>query len=314
MLFLLFLGSCLITIYTSLQLNYKLTTLQEQIQNNNLQTHKILRDCQESKQEAWTETQSALTKKTQSQFIKESEKINQIFAAIYLSLKHTVWVIVFLAICDFVLAIRAFYQVESYLAKPLEQIREALKNSMRADMAFKRIPQQASPLLNEIAELCNQLFCYLQRIQDSHYLKVNMLQKTTMQLIEIPDKPIVVLTSGSELLIANALARDYLLGEAGNRFLQYLTEAASKGAHEFDSHGRRYSLTLFEPKQQEAKYCVVNVYEFEFKGIVQEEGPAPLPLPPENKKDTSEKNIQLGKKIPDVKGPQKEKFIHKKNK
>ncbi|MFA6814913.1 MAG: hypothetical protein WCS73_01280 [Lentisphaeria bacterium] len=335
-LFLLFLASCLITIYTSLQLNYQLTTLQGLIQNNNLQTCKIIYDYRELKQkkqtdkeetlititeealttdkeEALTDKKEALINRAQSEFIKESNKINHIFAAIYLSLKHTVWFIVFLAICDFILAIRAFYQVESYLAKPLAQIRDALKKSMQEDIAFKTIPQQASPILNEIGELCNQMFRYLQRMQDSHYLKVNMLQKTTMQLIEIPEKPIVVLTSGSELLIANALARDYLLGDAGDRFLQYLLEAASKDAHEFDSHGRRYSLTRIEPKKQEAKYCVVNIYEFEFKGIVQEEGPVLHSLSQEVK-IKREKNIQLEKKILNAKGPMKEKSIRKKNK
>lgn len=205
-------------------------------------------------------------------------------------LRMTVWFVVVLTAFGFALTVRACYQLEAVLLKPLEKIilaltaivepreeQNALTEVFDSNGWLKRLPLQKEASLNRLSELCN---IFLDKSREEHDLLKGQLYYYEMALsglLSCQKVPTVVLAGDHKVLYANNEAKEMFVGEGGERFKGYLCEAARQEHIEFNSHGKRYSLLRAGMHKGEHKSNIVNVYQFDVLGDVVEEGPKPHP-------------------------------------
>lgn len=280
LIFLVFLAAALVSVYGSLSMNNTMRGYQER-QEVLLQQQRVLLAGDEA-----AETREGL-RGLQRQQEAELEAHALLSRQI---LRMTVWFVVVLTAFGFALTVRACYQLESVLLKPLEKMILALASIVEprgeqgaltavfdASGWLKRLPSQNEASLNRLSLLCN---AFMDKSSESNDLLKGQLYYYEMALsglMSCQKVPTVVLTGDHKVLYANNEAKEMFVGEGGERFKGYLCEAARQGHTEFSSHGKRYSLLRAVTRKGESKSNVVNVYQFDVLGDVVAEGPKPQP-------------------------------------
>lgn len=280
LIFLVFLAAALVSVYGSLSLN---STLRGHHQRQALlmQQHRVLLAGDEV-----AETREGL--RGLQRLLEEEQAVLAVRSRAIL--RMTVWFVVVLTVLGFALTVRACYQLESVLLKPLEKMILALAAIVEprgeqgeltavfdASGWLKRLPPQNEASLDRLSRLCNVLLDKSGESNDMLKGQLYYYEMALSGLMSCQKVATVVLTGDHRVLYANNEAKEMFVGEGGERFKGYLCEAARQGHNEFSSHGKRYSLVRAVTRKGESKSNVVNVYQFDVLGDVVAEGPKPQP-------------------------------------
>jgi len=247
-----FLGISLTTIYGNLLVKQELAKQALQIE----QLQGLLQE-QKPSPKAILNLQSDLQKSNQ-----ESRKI----------LISTIWFIVLLTACGFAITHKMYYHIQSTLLKPIDKISSALSGILSDELQLRRVSANPDTVLFQLTETCNLLLDNWQREKDHHQQVFRMLQKTAVQLIEVFEEPTVAMAGSQEMVLANNNAKDFFIGEGGQRFFHFLTEAIKQNHSEFTSHGLRYAIKI-PPQPKNKPDALITIYQFRHAGKAEQEGP-----------------------------------------
>jgi hypothetical protein len=188
------------------------------------------------------------------------------------TLIRAIWLTILLTACGFALTHKMYYHIQATLLKPIDKITGSLSELLTEELQLRRLPVNRDSALFQLAETCNLMLDNWQREKDHQQQVFRMLQKTAMQLIEIFEEPTVAMVGSKEMLLANNNAKDFFIGEGGQRLFQYLSEAIRQEHSEFVSHGLRYTIKI--PAQPKYKPdALITVYQFQCAGKIEPEGP-----------------------------------------
>ena len=251
--FVIFLGTSLTTIYGSLLVKQELDQQEQRLHQ--------LQILQQSEQGAVSETILDM----QSESLQNNQNCNNI-------LINTIWFILLLTAFGFAIIHKMYYHIQSTLLKPIDKINSTLSGILTDEFQLRRVSANPDTVLFQLAETCNLLLDNWQREKDHHQQVFRMLQKTAVQLIEILEEPTVAMTGSQEMVLANNNAKDFFIGEGGQRFFHFLTEAIKQNHSEFTSHGLRYSIKT-PPQPKNKPDVLITIYQFQYAGKVEKEGP-----------------------------------------
>ncbi|MFA6930629.1 MAG: hypothetical protein WCT05_09890 [Lentisphaeria bacterium] len=258
--FALFLGTSLTTIYGNLLIKQELSKQDQQLRKLQVLQQKLMLPAGNQQ----TSEQNAL-----QNLEKELIATNQYSREILIS---TLWFIVLLTACGFAITYRTYYQIQSSLLKPIDKITSALSGILNDELQLRRLAVNRDTALYQLNETCNLLLDNWQREKDHHQQVFRMLQKTAVQLIEICEEPTIAMAGSQEMILANNNAKDFFIGEGGQRFFHFLSEAIQQNHSEFDSHGLRYKIKI-PPQPRNTQDCLITIIQFLPAGKIMPEGP-----------------------------------------
>lgn len=259
--FAIFLGASLTTIYSGLLVKQELTRQNLQLKQLQMLQQGLTADSPEMKQNA----ASRAILNLQTELLQGNEGSRKI-------LVNTIWFIVLLTACGFAITHKMYYHIQSTLLKPIDKISSALSGILTDELQLRRVSANPDTVLFQLTETCNLLLDNWQREKDHHQQVFRMLQKTAVQLIEIFEEPTLAMAGSQEMVLANNNAKDFFIGEGGQRFFHFLTEAIKQNHSEFISHGLRYSIKI-PPQPKNKPDALITIYQFQYTGKVEPEGP-----------------------------------------
>jgi hypothetical protein len=261
--FVIFLGTSLTTIHSSLLVKQELARQEQQLHQMQTLQQEISVDILEWEQNAVPQAILDM----QSELQQSNQSCNHI-------LTNTIWFILLLTALGFAIIHKMYYHIQSTLLKPIDKINATLSGILTDEFQLRRIAANPDTVLFHLTETCNLLLDNWQREKDHHLQVFRMLQKTAVQLIEILEEPTIAMVGSQEMVLANNNAKDFFIGEGGQRFFHFLTEAIKQNHSEFTSHGLRYTIKI--PSQPKNKPdALITIYQFQYAGKVEQEGPEP---------------------------------------
>jgi hypothetical protein len=255
----LFLGGSLASIYSNLHLKQKLAEQHLQLKQLQMLQQELPVDSDKLKHDS---VSGAIT-------VLQSELLLGNLTCRAILIKGT-WFIILLTACGFAATHKMYYHIQSTLLKPIDRIDTVLSELLTDEIQLRRISVSRDTMLFQLAETCNLMLDNWQREKDHHQQVFRMLQKTAVQLIEIFEEPTIAITGSQELALANNNAKDFFIGEGGQRFFLFLTEAIKQGQSEFTSHGLRYTIKT-QPQPKHKPDLLVTIYQFQCAGKMEQE-------------------------------------------
>ena len=259
--FAIFLGTSLTTIYGSLLVKQELARQDQQLNQLQILQQGLPVETPELKQSSAPRAIQTL----QSELLQSNQDCQKI-------LIDTIWFIVLLTACGFAITHKMYYHIQSTLLKPIDKISSALSGILTDELQLRRVSANPDTVLFQLTETCNLMLDNWQREKDHHQQVFRMLQKTAVQLIEIFEEPTVAMAGSQEMVLANNNAKDFFIGEGGQRFFHFLTDAIKQNHSEFTSHGLRYTIKI-PPQPKNKPDALITIYQFQYAGKVEPEGP-----------------------------------------
>jgi HAMP domain-containing protein len=131
------------------------------------------------------------------------------------------------------------YRVTGMILRPLARINRLLDRA-GLGMVGTRLPLQRDDTVNRLAVSCNRLLDTMQQMSAESNRRIAGERQIAGALAESWESPLVVMTPGGEILLANAGARSALTGADGAEVLSALRKALETQAGHAVAGGVRY--------------------------------------------------------------------------
>ncbi|HQL86029.1 MAG TPA: hypothetical protein PLH67_00245 [Lentisphaeria bacterium] len=159
------------------------------------------------------------------------------------------------------MTLKGHSRLQELLVQPLEKITSLLRTAINNPAEFVALPGQENQQLDHLASLCNTIIAERLRTEDASRSQLADMRKTADSLIEVFPEPTMALAGSQEIFLANQEAWKWLANEAGKSMRQHLLDAIAAKAEEFESHGKRFTLTTLTPAQGRTSPLLA-IYQF----------------------------------------------------